>query len=234
MDKKLEALKKIPQFSENVFCQWLEQRYDRAEATQIWEKTKRQYEQYLTETPLYGGIASESPLAVSTCLLVFALTASAPERLRAEDVQPLTEKIMMGGFVRLGKIFDLNRPQDMRLIHLAFKLVGKKRQKAFESDPTGFCCNLEPFDKIHQATRYDFTQCPHAEFAKRHDLLYILPAMCNCDFFGIEQIHGKLIRRGTCGNGDRCDYCVVGSQNPLAQKFETVRDEDGFLVSVEV
>ncbi len=78
-------------------------------------------------------------------------------------------------------------------------------------------------------TRYDFTQCPHAEFAKRHDLLHILPAMCNCDFLGIEQIHGTLIRQGTCGDCERCDYCIVGSRNPLAQEYETVRDDRGLI-----
>lgn len=47
----------------------------------------------------------------------------------------------------------------------------------------------------------------------------------------IEQVHGQLIRCGTCGNADRCDYLVVGSNNPLAAQWETARDEGGFLVS---
>ena len=46
-------------------------------------------------------------------------------------------------------------------------------------------------------------------------------------------IQGTLIRCGTCGNSDKCDYCVVGSESPLAQKYEVVKDEGGFLVSRE-
>ena len=52
-----------------------------------------------------------------------------------------------------------------------------------------------------------------------------------CDFFGIRQIHGQLIRPGTCGNSGVCDYLVVGSENPIAMEYETVMDEGGFLVS---
>ena len=36
---------------------------------------------------------------------------------------------------------------------------------------------------------------------------------------------------GTCGNSDRCDYCVVGSDNPLVEEYEIVTDKLGFLVS---
>ena len=72
-----------------------------------------------------------------------------------------------------------------------------------------------------------------AEFAKTHNLLHVLPLMCNCDFFGIEQLHGTLIRCGTCGNSDICDYCVVGDKNPLADRYEIKTDDSGFLVSVE-
>ena len=71
----------------------------------------------------------------------------------------------------------------------------------------------------------------NAEFAKKHGLLHILPLLCNSDFFGISEIHGTLIRCGTCGNSDVCDYLVVGSDNPMAAEYVTVSDEQGFLVS---
>ena len=40
-----------------------------------------------------------------------------------------------------------------------------------------------------------------------------------------------MIRCGTCGNSDRCDYLIVGSRNELADEYETMTDEKGFLVS---
>ncbi len=222
-----------PEKYEKQFRKWLTERYGTEAGDKLWLKTLAQFDTFLQETPSYGGLETEKKLSICGALLVFSVASVVPERLKAEDLEPLTQKVFMDGFVTLGKIFNLNRPQDIRIIHLIFKLVGKKRQKAFRKDQTGFCTHLEVFDKEKTATRYDFTQCPHAEFAKRHDLLHILPAMCNCDYYGIEQIHGKLIRQGTCGNSDRCDYCVVGSKNSLAQKYTTIRDKQGFLISVE-
>ena len=61
--------------------------------------------------------------------------------------------------------------------------------------------------------------------------MHVLPLFCNSDYWGISQIHGTLIRCGTCGNSDKCDYCVVGSENPMAKEYEIVKDEAGFLVS---
>ena len=61
----------------------------------------------------------------------------------------------------------------------------------------------------------------------------MLPLLCNSDFFGISEIHGTLIRCGTCGNSDVCDYLVVGSKNPIAEEYETVSDDQGFLISRE-
>lgn len=62
-------------------------------------------------------------------------------------------------------------------------------------------------------------------------MLHVLPLLCNSDFFGISEIHGTLIRCGTCGNSADCDYLVVGSDNPTASEYTTVTDEGGFLVS---
>ena len=51
---------------------------------------------------------------------------------------------------------------------------------------------------------------------------------------GCSSLHGTLIRRGTCGNSDRCDYCVVGSEDSMAKAYEIVKDEAGFLVSRKI
>lgn len=95
----------------------------------------------------------------------------------------------------------------------------------------GFVNVNEPYDAKHHASRYHFTQCPNAAFAKSHGMLHVQPILCNCDFFGIGKILGQLIRCGTCGNSDKCDYLAVGSENSIAAEYETITDELGFLVS---
>ena len=97
-------------------------------------------------------------------------------------------------------------------------------------DMPKFCAEIEAW----LTARYHFTQCPNAEFAKKHDLMQVLPLFCNSDYWGMSQLHGTLIRRGTCGNADRCDCCVVGSENSMAKEYEIIKDEAGFLVSRKI
>ena len=57
---------------------------------------------------------------------------------------------------------------------------------------------------------YEFTSCPAAEFAIRHGLTDIMPALCNVDYASMELLHARLIRTTTCVNGCRCDYTICG------------------------
>ena len=57
---------------------------------------------------------------------------------------------------------------------------------------------------------YEFTACPAAEFAKKHGLTDIMPALCNVDFASMELLHARLVRTTTCACGDRCDYTICG------------------------
>ena len=162
---------------------------------------------------------------------IFALYPALPDRPPVSELQDFVQNLFMGPFIKLGKIFDLNRPSHMRLIDKVFRKSGNRDRKDILRYPAGFINIDTPYDNENHAARYSFTQCPNAEFAKKHGLLHVLPLLCNSDFFGISEIHGALIRCGTCGNSDKCDYLVVGNRNPIAAEYETVLDERGFLVS---
>ena len=163
--------------------------------------------------------------------MIFALYPALPDQPPVSELQDFVQNLFMGPFTKLGKIFDLNRPSHMWLIDKVFRRSGNRDRKDILKYPEGFVNADAPYDKEHHAARYSFTQCPNADFAKKHDLLHVLPLLCNSDFFGISEIHGTLIRCGTCGNSDVCDYLVVGSDNPMAAEYVTVSDEQGFLVS---
>ena len=209
---------------------WLMERYGK-EAGRIWKETVRNYNTYLRDLPYYGGKKNGHARAIYGGLLIFALYPALPDQPPIADLQGFVNSLFMGPFTRLGKIFDLNRPLDMRLIDRVFRASGSRDRRDIRKYPDGFVNVDEPYDRDHHAARYHFTQCPNAEFARSHDLLHVLPLLCNADFFGIGEIHGQLIRQGTCGNSDRCDYMVVGSRNAAAADYETVTDEKGFLVS---
>ena len=209
---------------------WLRDRYGK-EADRIWEKTIQNYNSYLPDLPDYGGKKNGHARAIYGGLLVFALYPALPDQPPIAEMQEFINTMFMGPFSKLGKIFNLNRPFDMWLIDKVFRKSGNQDRKDIRQYPAGFVNVDEPYDSEHHAARYHFTQCPNAEFAKSHDLLHVLPLMCNSDFFGIGEIHGQLIRCGTCGNSNKCDYLIVGSNNKAAAEYETVTDEQGFLVS---
>lgn len=225
-------LSDMPEFCTAVKT-WLQGRYSSEEVESIWQATSRQYEAYLEDLPDYGGKKGPHALSIYGSILIFSLYPQLPDQPPLEELQEFVCGMFMGSFVQLGKIFDLNRSADMWLIDKVFHLVGVKDRKAYSKYPAGFCNVSEPYDKEHHAARYRYTKCPNAEFAKKHSLLHVLPLLCNADYWGISQLHGALIRRGTCGNAEECDYCIVGSENPMAQEYDIVKDEGGFLVSRE-
>lgn len=79
--------------------------------------------------------------------------------------------------------------------------------------------------------RYSLTQCPNAEFCEDARADGTAPGFLQLGLLGDKPDTGTLIREGTCGNSDKCDYFVVGSENPMVEEYEIVRDEAGFLVS---
>ena len=210
---------------------WLVERYGISQADSVWQKTVDQYYAYLPDLPDYGGKKNGHAKAIYGGLLIFSLYPSLPDHPPVSELQDFVSNLFMGPFVKLGKIFDLNRPSNMRLINKVFKKSGDGDRRDIIKYPAGFINVDEPYDNVNHIARYHFTQCPNAEFAKQHNLLHVLPLMCNSDYFGIEKIHGTLIRCGTCGNSSKCDYCVVGNKNPLVQEYELSTDENGFFVS---
>ena len=210
---------------------WLRKRYGAKPAEEIWEQTQKNYVAYLNDLPDYGGKKNGHAAAIYGGLLVFALYPALPDQPPVAELQDFMNSMFMGHFKKLGRIFDLNHGWTMRLIDKIFRKSGDRDRRDALKYPDGFINVDAPYDKERQAASYCFTQCPNAEFAKSHNMLRILSLCCNCDFYGISQIHGKLIRRGTCGNSDVCDYLVVGNRNPIADEYETVTDDMGFLVS---
>ncbi len=210
---------------------WLKGRYGATMAKKIWEQTEENYGNYLPDLPDYGGSQNGHARAIYGGLLIFALYPALPDKPPISELQDFVETLFMGPFTKLGKIINLNRPFCMWLIDKIFRRSGNRDRRDILRYPAGFINVDTPYDKEHQAARYSFTQCPNAEFAKKHNLLHVLPLLCNSDFFGIGEIHGQLIRCGTCGNSAACDYLVVGSNNQLAKEYETVTDEKGYLVS---
>lgn len=82
--------------------------------------------------------------------------------------------------------------------------------------------------KKNQPIYYEFTACPIAEFAKQHDLLEVMPAICNPDYAAMELLHARLVRMTTCADGCKCDYSICGDRDEYLKEHPEYVDEAGF------
>ena len=215
---------------------WLKDRYGEAEADRIWAQTKENYRNYLLDLPDYGGSRNGHAKAIYGGLLIFALYPALPDRPPISELQDFVQNLFMGPFTKLGKIFDLNRPSNMRLIDNVFRKSGNRDRKDILRYPDGFINIDAPYDTARHAAGYSFTQCPNAEFAKKHGLLHVLPLLCNSDFFGIGEIHralGYAFKTGLLdlNPADRVDLPKKNvfetepyTEKEIMQLFEAVKD----------
>ena len=203
--------------------------YDEPTAAALWEKVQRQYAEFLKDEPALG--SAKITVSIYDPILIFAWYAVVPDKPPLEEIQQDVYDCFMSGFNTLGKIFDLNRKLDNRLAAKVFKKTSDTREKEIKGLPASFRMGSFSYDKENGTIRYCFTQCPNAEFAKRHHMEHVLPVMCNCDHLAMQKLHATLIREGTCCTSDCCDYCIVGDKSPLAEEYELVKNEDGLLIS---
>ena len=205
--------------------------YDEKTAAELWEKVQLKYAEFLEDEPALGGV--KMTVSIYDPILFFAWYAIVPDKPPLEEIQQDVYGCFMSGFDKLGKVFDLNRKPDNRLANRIFKKTSDLREKEIKAFPASFRMGSYSYDKEKGVVRYCFTQCPNAEFAKRHHMEFVLPVMCNCDHLAMRKLHATLIREGTCVTSDRCDYCIVGDKSPLAAEYELIKNEDGLLLSVK-
>lgn len=177
-----------------------------------------------------GGVKMKA--SIYDPILIFAWYAVIPDKPPLADVQQDVYACFMGGFDALGRLFNLNRRLDNRIASLVFKKAADLRVREIERFPASFRMHGFDYDRTNGIVRYGFTQCPNAEFARRHHMEHVLPLMCNCDHLAMQKLHATLIRKGTCCASDLCDYCIVGDQSPVAREYELVTLENGLWVSV--
>lgn len=209
----------------------LRHNYDAETAAELWEKVQLKYAEFLEDEPALG--AAKITVSIYDPVLIFAWYAVVPDKPRIEEVQQDVYDCFMGGFDALGKVFDLNRKLDSRLASRIFKKTSDTREKEIKELPASFRMESFSYDAENGAIRYCFTQCPNAEFAKRHHMEHVLPVMCNCDHLAMQKLHATLIREGTCCTSDCCDYCIVGDKSPMAAEYDLATNEDGLLLSVK-
>ena len=199
--------------------------YPRAQREAVWERVQRQYAAYLADwrTDL-GGKKNFHNGAGGTydCIALMTYYTVCREVTSLAEIEAMESALFLPAFRILSKFVNCNKPIFKRLMYKSFRNARKQCEKWHD-----YQMNVAPFDK-DQPIYYEFTACPAAEFARQHDLLEVMPALCNPDYAAMELIHARLVRRTTCANGCRCDYTICGDKDPYLCDHPEYRDEAGY------
>ena len=137
------------------------------------------------------------------------------------EIEEMEENLILPIFRRL-RFVDCNKPFWRKLMYRAFVRAKTGCDKWHDYEMT-----VAPYDK-DDPIYYEFTSCPAAEFAIRHGLTDIMPALCNVDYASMELLHAGLGGTTTCVDGCRCDYTICGDKDPYLKEHPEYRDEAGF------
>lgn len=199
--------------------------YPRQECESVWERVQRQFVSYLADwrTDL-GGFKNFHNGVGGTydCIALMSYFTVCREVTFLDEIEAMEGALFLPAFRKLSKFVDCNKPFFKRLMYLSFCNAKKQCDKWGD-----YQMHVAPFQKDDPIS-YEFTHCPVAEFAEKHGLSEIMPALCNPDYTAMELIHARLIRTTTCSNGCRCDYTICGSRDSYPAKHPEYRDEAGY------
>mgnify|MGYP004499297275 FL=1 len=198
--------------------------YPEAEREAVWEKVQRQYADFLSDwrTDL-GGSKNFHNGAGGTydCIAIMSYYAACRDAVSFREIEEMEENLILPGFRKL-KFVDCNKPFWRGLMYKAFMQAKSACDKWHDYE-----MHVAPYDR-GKPIYYEFTACPAAEFAKKHGLEEIMPALCNVDYVSMELIHARLVRTTTCVEGYRCDYTICGDKDPYLKEHPEYRDAAGF------
>ena len=198
--------------------------YPATERETVWEKVQRQYAEFLSDwrTDLGGKRNFHNGVGGTyDCIAIMCFYDVCRDAVTFREMEEIEENLILPAFRKL-RFVDINKPFWKKLMYRAFT-TAKKRCDAWHD----YEMTVAPYEN-GKPIYYEFTSCPAAEFAIKHGLTDIMPALCNVDYASMELLHARLVRTTTCVNGCRCDYTICGDQDPYVKEHPEYRDEAGF------
>ena len=199
--------------------------YPSEECEAVWERVQRQYAEFLSgwRTDLGGRKNFHNGVCGTyDCIALTAYYKVCREVTGLSEIETMLGEMLLPSFRKLGHFVDCNKPFWRRLLYRAFSSAKKRCDRWHDYE-----MSLAPYDK-DKPIYYEFTACPMAEFAKKHGMTEIMPALCNGDYDAMALLHARLVRMTTCANGCRCDYTICGDRDPYLAEHPEYRDEAGY------
>ena len=199
--------------------------YSPDEQETVWEQIQNKYVEFLSDwrTDLGGKKNFHNGTGGTyDCIALMAYYVTCKDKTNLDEIEEMEGNLFLPAFRKLSKFADCNKPFFKKLMYFSFCNAKKQCDKWHD-----FEMYVAPFDK-NKPIYYEFTHCPTAEFAMQHDLLEVMPALCNPDFTAMELIHARLVRKTTCSNGTKCDYTVCGSRDEYIKEHPEYTDGHGY------
>ena len=198
--------------------------YPVAERETVWELVQQQYATYLSDwrTDLGGSKNFHNGTGGTyDCIALTSYYTVCKAVTTIVEIEEMENELFLPMF-RMLSFADCNKPFWKRILHWSFAASEKKCNAWHDYE-----MSVAPYDK-DKPIYYEFTACPIAEFAKQHDLLEVMPAMCNPDYAAMELLHARLVRTTTCADACKCDYTICGDKDEHLKKHPEYVDEQGF------
>ena len=198
--------------------------YPQEECDAVWEKVQKQYVEFLSDwrTDLGGKKNFHNGRGGTyDCIAIISYYVVCKEKTNLAEIEEMEGNLFLGAFRKM-KFVNCNKPFFKKLMYKAFLNAKKQCDKWGDYD-----MYVAPFEK-DKPIYYEFKSCPTAEFAKKHNLNEVMPALCNPDFESMECLRARLVRKTTCSNGCKCDYTVCGDCDGYLKDHPEYIDEEGY------
>ena len=176
------------------------------------KKAKPIYRQMLQEA---DDVGADNPMAsnIYECFVFLAVWKAAEGKLGTEELRKITKDVLSIPLLRAMSLYvNANTAKGV-------ERIGKMmyaNQAWLDAHPQYKAASWDfNFDEtLHRdGFYYHFTQCPLNNYARQHDMLDILPVMCDVDHMTAALMHAKLHREQTLASGGgMCDYWFYGNK----------------------
>lgn len=176
------------------------------------KKAKTVYRQMLREV---DDVGADNPMAsnIYESFVFLAVWKAAEGKLGAEELRKITRDVLSIPLLRAMSLYaNANTAKGMRRIGRMMHAD----QAWLDAHPQYKAASWDfHFDEtLHRdGFYYHFTQCPLNNYARQHDMLDILPVMCDVDYMTAALMRAKLHREQTLASGGEiCDYWFYGDK----------------------
>jgi len=215
---------------------FLRRRFDLQKTEQIYQRIEELDEKYRREEPYIGNKDNMMADNLYQSYCMFALYEAMDRQMTQEDIQELVDIYFEQSMAHMPKKLNLSILTRSRFLkgmlykYMEHYAMRANAQKGKEWGNT-WGIKVNP-DKRETGIALNLVGCPLADFARKHDMMDILPIMCNIDHRSVETFGMKLYRDKTVSNGNaECAYWVVDSQSKEANLFVNEKNQDGLILS---